>query len=79
MRVRREGTKGTKHNCADRDMRRITYQEICDGFFVDGPFLGADAGFEPRVDGFEVDAGRYQLAGLGGFRGCGNRNIDGLF
>jgi hypothetical protein len=44
-----------------------TDQKIGYGFFVGGPLFGADAGLERRVDGFEIDAGRYQLAGLGGF------------
>ena len=46
------------------DWGRRTDQELSDGLFVDGPSFGADARLERRVYGFEVDARRYDLAGL---------------
>ena len=44
-----------------------TNEEVGYGLLVGRPLLRADARLERRVDGLEVDAGRYKLAGLGRF------------
>ncbi len=44
-----------------------TNEKVCYGLLVGGPLLRADARLERRVDGLEVDAGRYKLAGFGRF------------